>query len=494
MLRYKALQIIKTFTSEDVKKFELFLDSPYFNTSKKVAQLYSVITKFHPDFDSQRLTNTYLKKKLNTTSESTLKNLFADLYPLTENFLRINRMENHSYINEFFLLSELNDRNIKKLFDVKYKHILKISQETRKISSDYFYYMHSFLNQSIIDKNKQGTLLNNTSLFKIINLQTDSSNHIFTYFILDTLKILINMVSHANSLAFDTSSNPFLKIFNEYFPDDKLDKIVRYLIKQEKNENAKELLQLYFLNYKFRTSTDNEAILYFKEFKRLIEKSALSLDLEEKFDLFLENRWLFLFVLRNPEYENLEFKFYDTYLKYKGYQSAGKEHLNLPEFKHLITRGDDTNRFEWSDDLIRNYSGNLPLEMRKTIIHLRNAKIALKRDHEPQKSLDELSKIKTFFQYDVKRDMYHFSIASNYELGNYEEVRYKCDAFKHFLKNQKIGKPYSIPFQKFVNFVLLLSKYKENKTKPFKNLVAEIENSGIIATKLWLVDKAKELL
>ena len=63
-MKGKSLDIIKTFSEDEIKKFDLFLSSPYFNSKKSIVRLFKELRKFYPDFDSEDLTEEYLYSKV----------------------------------------------------------------------------------------------------------------------------------------------------------------------------------------------------------------------------------------------------------------------------------------------------------------------------------------------------------------------------------------------------------------------------------------------
>src|SRR2546426_7485652 len=107
MLQHSLINVLKTFSGEEIKEFRKFVESPYFNMSELALKLYDELAKFHPSFDHSVLTKESLYDKLgtgNAYNDSTMRNLLADLVRLAEKFLKQQNFEKTEYGNNLYLL------------------------------------------------------------------------------------------------------------------------------------------------------------------------------------------------------------------------------------------------------------------------------------------------------------------------------------------------------------------------------------------------------
>ncbi|NBC06927.1 MAG: hypothetical protein GVY26_07020 [Bacteroidetes bacterium] len=97
MVKSTLVELLKTFSAEDWKRFELFLKSPYFNRSKLLLRLFRFLQRFRPALDSHRLTKerafaaVYGKKA--PYRESKVNDLMYSLKGLAETFLAHQELE-----------------------------------------------------------------------------------------------------------------------------------------------------------------------------------------------------------------------------------------------------------------------------------------------------------------------------------------------------------------------------------------------------------------
>ncbi|MEO8665374.1 MAG: hypothetical protein ABI462_07745 [Ignavibacteria bacterium] len=122
MLKSKAIDILKTLSRDEFKRFGYFAESPYFNRNNSLIRLAGELREFYPSFDSGKMTEEYLYKKVfgNKYSYSSMKNLMSEMLTLCENFLiadRVNKVDNLGPRNTIDLLEELRERHLDKLFE-----------------------------------------------------------------------------------------------------------------------------------------------------------------------------------------------------------------------------------------------------------------------------------------------------------------------------------------------------------------------------------------
>jgi len=144
VLKSKAIDIIKTFSPEEFKRFIEFIGSPYFNNIKSIARLVKELSIHYPGFSSDELTEISLYEKVygkGKYSYSAMKNLMSELISLCEKFLvhdRITKDIIRKEGNSIELLEELRDRGLDNLFIIRSKKFEKLLKEHVLENSEYF--------------------------------------------------------------------------------------------------------------------------------------------------------------------------------------------------------------------------------------------------------------------------------------------------------------------------------------------------------------------
>nr|HMT10995.1 hypothetical protein [Ignavibacteria bacterium] len=133
MLKNTVISILRSFSREEIIKFDDFLKSPYFNKKRPVQNLFAEIKKYYPGLDSSELEKDKVWKKLYPGKEynyGVMKNLIHDLTKLAEQFITQEEYRQNE-IQEFAnLYKAIANRNLKNVLDNKEKNVEKISSDS----------------------------------------------------------------------------------------------------------------------------------------------------------------------------------------------------------------------------------------------------------------------------------------------------------------------------------------------------------------------------
>lgn len=117
MIKNKAIDVIITFSPEELKLFHLYLESPYFNSNKSLIKLFSEIRKAITANKTGAMTEELLYGKIHKGKKynyGIMKNLMSELFKQAEKFLVIN--VNNNSVKEpgqqILLLGELDRREL----------------------------------------------------------------------------------------------------------------------------------------------------------------------------------------------------------------------------------------------------------------------------------------------------------------------------------------------------------------------------------------------
>jgi len=124
----KLIKILKTFSPEEIKSFEKFITSPYFNTVKNYLFFFKELIKFYPDFNDDRLNGELIYRKLykgKPFNKQVMWNLNSKLEDLANEFLEQVALGKNKFERLELLVSEIGNR---KLLN-NYSHTLKEMEE-----------------------------------------------------------------------------------------------------------------------------------------------------------------------------------------------------------------------------------------------------------------------------------------------------------------------------------------------------------------------------
>lgn len=124
MQKSNLIKILLKLNSSEFKSFGKFVNSPYFNTNKKLSEFYEELKKYYPAFDDLNLTKENIFRKLYGQDKvvmGTMYFLISEMEALLEKFLSIERIDPVAL--DLSMLKTIGSMNLNKLFDVKYRNV-----------------------------------------------------------------------------------------------------------------------------------------------------------------------------------------------------------------------------------------------------------------------------------------------------------------------------------------------------------------------------------
>jgi len=128
MRETKLILLLRTFDTSEMKGFDKFVKSPYFNTNKTIIQLWEHIKKYAPDFTAVQLSQEKSFKKLfpkTPFDEKRLRQLRSRLFKLVEQFLVIEQINEDQYQYDKQLATVYYKRALKEEFEKKQRALVQ---------------------------------------------------------------------------------------------------------------------------------------------------------------------------------------------------------------------------------------------------------------------------------------------------------------------------------------------------------------------------------
>ncbi|HLT24117.1 MAG TPA: hypothetical protein VK004_03240, partial [Ignavibacteria bacterium] len=126
MYKSKIVNVLKTFSEDEIKRFSDFVSSPYFNSNQSTVKLFNTLKKYHPHFEGSGVSKESLYKKLfagEKYNDQVMRNLSSQLLKLSKEFLSIESYINENDTKELILLNELKNRNLDSLYNSDFKSL-----------------------------------------------------------------------------------------------------------------------------------------------------------------------------------------------------------------------------------------------------------------------------------------------------------------------------------------------------------------------------------
>lgn len=490
MENLKIVEILKTFSPEEVKEFDKFLQSPYFKKERDVNSYFKIIRSYHPDFNDKNFTKEKIYGKLfkstkkdSKKEDATFRALNTELIRLCEEFIAMQTFRQNKIVHDIFLSEGLVKKH---LIQRAEKNLDAVNKSIENIGFGPQYFKDKF---DVAYTREELTRVKDKRNI-IYDVHKSEGENLIYFFIAQISKVLLNL--NTNKQVFNIEDNEiitnFLKNINfENFLNDVpwQDSVIYKVITFYYNSiliSFKQLEKEDVRKYYFKLKQS-----YYEIFEHLspLEKHSMATFLSN-FCIDYNNQIDFL----KEGFEINKFRIENNIYKVPG--------LNIfPHivFKQMLETALNLKEFEWAEKLILNHIADLKEEHRED---LKNYSYALlyygKGEHE--KSLEYIlntdskevnfiiglksTQIKNYFELilkDKRNEKY------------FENLLYSIDSCRHFLDNKKLTKENSEEGKYFLNNVSILARYLKNKDNEFE-LQKLIENQ----TAGWTKAKAKELL
>ncbi len=477
MTNSKVIQVLKTFSKQEIKEFDKFISSPYFGCRKFVAGFFKILKKYHPEFrpediNKERLFDEMYKgRKYN---DGLMRRIFSEILKYSEEYIMISRLYKTKVYRNNCLLMELRDRNLNRSFRQKAGTVLKGLEERKDI--DYYYLLDKHLTE--IEMYNDLIQHNRKQFPEKLDLALRS---LILFFLNSYYSVSENHKKHGFQHSDEVVKAFMNSIDNKSFIDS---------LGKSRSGDVILIKAIYYSN---KITVENDVSGYLK-LKNILSKNSEIISPQQK--MIFYNR-LFTF------YGNYNLINDDRFLRNQinDYRTVLKEKLFLVLYSHI------------SKLFVRNYVNACNLSLKYNAIKnfitdytryfysedregLTNYCLAFYYSGKRQfgRSLENSSKVKMelpVFKLDIKI----LKIKCYFELGYTDSLFSEIDTLKHFLKNTESLKKENISsvknFLKFITRILNRSDIKTGKN--IFVLRKEIENEMLLTEKKWLLIKLKEL-
>lgn len=479
MVESSLLQLLKKFDKQQLKDFNNFVKSPFFNTNKALVKLYEYIRKQYPEFEKEKLDKEYVFKKVfgkTKYNDGFLRVLMSNLQSLAEEYLIYTSISSDVMIKNKYLLDELIGMGERKLAEKVLNRGLKAAEAVIPRNPDdymgmyyfafykkYFYSTQFFVSkgnkpdESLYDEQKylayQFLLRALANHFYHLN-QSQVINYEPQLLFLD--EIIIFLANHPEFLESPVLNITFLRVMllknndlKDYYKLKHTFHVIFDKLEQKDNFNTVSII----INYCQRNYSASDDILFLKE-KFEILKFAL-------------------------EHELHRFEHTD-----------GFDH---GRFNNIVGTSLEFGEVEWAENFVNTYSSQLDENVKSYLVPFSLACVEFTKGNFDE-TLSMLSKVKPA----SVTDKFNFKVVQlklYYEKNFIEQAESASDAFRHLIQNDKVlpdvyKESYKNFYQLYVKLLLLKMK---NKVGGAEELEETISRTKPLINKKWLLEKLTEI-
>ncbi|MBK9506769.1 MAG: hypothetical protein WBP31_03920 [Chitinophagales bacterium] len=471
MFQNKSIVILRTFTSQEVRQFDEYLRSPFFNKNQTIIQAFDIIKAWFPLFEHPNLERTLLYKLIFNNEqfdEQKLRYLMTDLTKHLEEYLCYKAISEEQIFKYHLLLYTYRLRRLDKAFLNTLKLAEKaLNDQPRRDVSHAFY-------QYLIEEDRYRFMSDRREHLHETNLQQVVDN-LDKYYILNKMRYSAEIINNKNVVAINYKLFLYDEIMNhirhnplDYVPSAKIYyNIILTLTEPENKIHYTNLLDL------------------LKEHHQLFSK-------EEIFEMYVYAK---NYCIRKINHGDVEYirELFDLYKVMLKDRIIFKEnYLSQFDYKNIVYLGLRISEFDWVKNFISKYNEHLDPAIRQNAYTFNMAYY-----HFFQNNYDEvltLLRSVEFTDFYYHLDSKSLLLKTYFELEETEALFSLIEAFKVYIKRNNL-----IPaYQKtgYINMIKLSSKLYKWKLNPKNNIqdiVDEFNNTKPVVDVLWMRKKLETL-
>lgn len=475
MVNSNLIKILAGLSKDELKSFEDFVLSPYFNKKPSVIALLKELKTYYPNFNDEQLTkekiykNLYKEKKFN---DGVLRNQMSELYKLLLKFLGTEAFNRDNMEFKIKIARELLQRGLPKTFKNYYDDLNKQYGKNHLIENEYYYW-----NRAVLDEQYEDNILFNGDA-EGVPVNNLYGNNLIYFILIKLFKVMHNL--HATEV--NTNVYYDKSILREFLSMLDIDGVLNRI--KEISEKDYNIVSIYY--YMSKSLMDFHDYESFNKFYKLVEENYL---------LFAEPERYTLYILLNNIASHssvgkaILLDIYKSMLEKKIYKAGEKGYLNHVLYSYILTNALHKKEFDWLETFIDKYIGEIDPLHRENMMYYSKAHLYFAKG-DFDKSLEQINKVKADnFMY--KHQTYKLIIENYYELNELEQLRFSLDNFKHYINKGNLPREWIIYYEGYLVAVKELMKLKEGKeTSRFKIDQCIKEGSGDLS---WVIEKANQL-
>lgn len=465
------ISILKSFSKEELIKFEEFIDSPYFNKAVYIKNYYRKVKDLCPQFENaderkkEIFNSLYPDKKFN---DATVRKLNSELLKLAEEFIITYSLKNKIYLKNNILLEELDKRKIDNLFLKKLHSSYETLDRSATKNEKYYKDVHDLNNAEIFFHSLRDDK-------REVSRYHQSIENLDKYYIIQKLK-RITILARVDSM--------YAKVI-----EDK--KEINAFITTIKKNKFFELpvIQIVFSILMINLTDKKE---YFENLKKFtpLYKNEISRDELESVYIAMLNFCVSQANLGNPQFASEELQIYKNMIEDNFLLDNNR--MQAVFYKNIVFCAVDAGDLKFAEEFKDEYAKYLFISEKNHLIEFCNANIAFAKKDYPA-ALEMLAKI-NFTLVHQRFSLRSLYLKIFYESEMYEQALMHIDSYKQTLKREKILSPEILKL--YDSFTRLYNKLLKIKLSPNKDearmLLNNIKKTDTVV-KTWLIRQCSSL-
>lgn len=479
----KLIQVLNTLSSKEFKKFETYIQSPFFNTNDRLVTMVKLLRKAAPDFKHKSLEKEALFEAMYGKdvpySEQQVYDHISFLMRHLEEFFAHQALEEDEYLRKVRLMRNLTDRGLVDHFARVEKKVKKMLKAEQGKDSDYFLNEFNLSRESNYSFTKRYQRGFDNNLINMVQ-------SLDAYYFITKLRYTCEILSRS-------------RIVNFSYELEMMPEIIDYLQKPEHPFQDIPGIKIYLKIYLLLTEKEEDD-QHYEDLVRLLEEHAKHFELAE-------GQVMFSFALNfcinqvnsgKAHYFEKIFQLYQLMIEHQVLLVEGE--LNHQLYKNIVSVGLKLNEFEWIRKFMEDYHIYITEEKREAAYNynLANYYYSQKEYRKALRTLQFLEIDDVYYHLSVKKLL----LKSYYELEDEDALESLISTFYAYIKrNKTISKSNFEAYRNFLRFARKADKLRQKQllmdqetfTAQAKALLEQIESAANLPDS-WIRSKVSEMI
>jgi hypothetical protein len=472
MRNSKLYSVLKEFDKYEQNRCRKYIQSPYFNRSEKIAELYEFfIGKVNEGEEGEEFTKESIWEVLHSGTEfnsDRWRKYCSDLLKLIEGYLIQEEFDKDTSSKDCYLMQAVNERELKTISS----SIVKKSENNLKkypfLNSDY--YQYSYLVEKnkyqLIQFDKQRVAASNTD--KIVR-------NLDVFYLSEKLRYYCNVLSRQSTVSHEYEIKFIEEIVNH--------------VSSGTYDSYPAVIIYYQIYLALNNPTDEK---HYYKLKDLLKEHAIMFPQSEASDMysFVINYCTRQLNSGNRKYLREYFELHQQLLETKIIIIDNE--LSVGIFKNLVVASLQLGETAWTENFISEYKKYLPDSQRNNAVTFNSAQL-----YFHQKKYDEVIQLLQKVEYEdyiYNVNAKQLLLRTYFEIEALDPLFFLIDSFRAYLyRNPKISTKMKETYSNFLTITKKLSGTKKRDKKTLASLKEEIKEKKNLANRPWLLEKITEL-
>lgn len=489
----KLFAVLAVLSKEELKDFDIFVNSSFFNTNKNVCKTLAYIKKIHPDFTGKNAEPAkvysvlFSGKKFN---EQILNNLYTEVNKLLKRYFALKEFECDDDLSKICYIRNLTKKKLVQ------QSLLEIKKGVEKIEDEnYDTYRKQKVTTGLLLE-QIGTIMYTSDHHQYLEAEIKKTES-FTYqYLLDLSLSAINI--HIYRQYFTTKlQNQLSDVLWNSIDFNRLIKKIDAIDTTKEADKYLYLKMILMGNTIFLGENNFQDFLKLKEILKAEYHKFVFDDKHKLWDMMIKildySVSKYYKDYNNEIHQINKFCIDNGALINETLVNNGTFVLYENRVRNCFAYAIRVNDWEWAESFVEKHSKYMSDEVRDNTYHYLIGQCKMQKKQFGE-AMEHFSKVKLKDGI-INIDIRNFYLKCLYELGYWEELLAAIDSFNHYLDYQDVPVDFAnTDFKSLFKYLKILTKIKTDGAKFDSSLLYEAENTPSFLSKSWIILKIKELI